>query len=214
MSTDRFGNRFAPALSYARGAILAGTEDDYRKLRHAWELIRAHGPESVFIFTGLEHGLAMTPEEIRFADDEIAPALYADRLKALALEHFGGSDELHDVAVFNRLTGATLATHLTLVKPGDVVVGVSASHSHPSVVRAAAHAGARFVDTAGVDAYTGAIEREPRVALVVLTRLAVTYDLMPVEAIRTVVKLAHDKGAPVYVDDAGGARVGPAGFDQ
>ena len=214
MSTDRFGNRFAPALSYARGAVLASTEDDYRKLRHAWALIRAHGAESVFVFTGLEHGLAMTAEEIRFADDEIAPALYADLLKALALEHFGGSDEIHDVAVFNRLTGATLATHLTLVKPGDAVVGASASHSHPSVVRAAAHAGARFVDTAGVDAYARAVEREPRVALVVLTRLAVTYDLMPVEAIRTVVKLAHDKGAPVYVDDAGGARVAPAAFDH
>ncbi|HEY2940808.1 MAG TPA: hypothetical protein VGN09_00105 [Vicinamibacteria bacterium] len=214
MSTDRFGNPFAPALSYARGAILASTEDDFRKLRHAWALIRGHGVESVFIFTGLEHGLAMTAEEIRFADDEIAPALYADRLTALALQHFGGSHELHDVAVFNRLTGATLATHLTLVKPGDLVIGASVSHSHPSVVRAATHAGARFVDTAGVDAYARAIEREPHVALVVLTRLAVTYDLMPLEAIRTVVKLAHDKGAPVYVDDAGGARVAPAAFDH
>jgi L-seryl-tRNA(Ser) seleniumtransferase len=214
MSTDRFGNPFAPALSYARGKILSSTADDYRKLRHAWSLIRAHGPESVFIFTGLEHGLAMTADEIRWADDEIAPALYADRLKALALQHFGGSEGLHDVAVFNRLTGATLATHLTLVKPGDVEIGVSASHSHPSVVRAAAHAGTRFIDTAGVDAFTRAIEREPRVALVVLTRLAVTYDLMPLDAIRTVVKLAHDKGARVYVDDAGGARVAPAAFDQ
>jgi L-seryl-tRNA(Ser) seleniumtransferase len=214
MSTDRFGNRFAPTLAYARGAILGSTEDDYRKLRHAWALIRRHGAESVFIFTGLEHGLAMTAEEIRFADDEIAPALYADRLKALALQHFGGSDEFHDVAVFNRLTGATLATHLTLVKPGDVVVGVSASHSHPSVVRAAAHAGARFIDTDGVGAYTRALEREPSIGMVVLTRLAVTYDLMPVEAIRTVVKLAHDRGAPVYVDDAGGARVAPAAFDH
>jgi L-seryl-tRNA(Ser) seleniumtransferase len=214
MSTDRFGNRFAPTLAYARGAILGSTEDDYRKLRHAWALIRRHGAESVFIFTGLEHGLAMTAEEIRFADDEIAPALYADPLKALALQHFGGSDEFHDVAVFNRLTGATLATHLTLVKPGDVVVGVSASHSHPSVVRAAAHAGARFIDTDGVGAYTRALEREPSIGMVVLTRLAVTYDLMPVEAIRTVVKLAHDRGAPVYVDDAGGARVAPAAFDH
>ena len=50
--------------------------------------------------------------------------------------------------------------------------------------------------------------------LVVLTRLAVTYDLMPLDAIRTVVRLAHEKDAIVYVDDAGGARVGPAAFDQ
>src|SRR5262249_59840940 len=53
-----------------------------------------------------------------------------------------------------------------------------------------------------------------RMAMVVLTRLAGTYELMPVDAILTVVKLAHDKGAPVYVDDAGGARVAPAAFDH
>jgi len=156
----------------------------------------------------------MTAEEIQWADDELAPAIYLDLLKELTLRHLGGSEEFHDVAVFNRLTGATLATHLTLVRPGDVVVGVSASHSHPTVIRAASLAGARFIDTVGVDEFARALEREPRVALVVLTRLAVTYELMPVEGIRTVVKLAHDKGALVYVDDAGGARVAPAAFDH
>jgi len=37
---------------------------------------------------------------------------------------------------------------------------------------------------------------------------------MPVEEIRAIVRHAHDKGALVYMDDAGGARVGPAGFAQ
>lgn len=214
MSVDRFGNRFAPALSYARGRILTSTEDDFRKLERAWRVIRRHGPESIFVFTGLEHGLPMTPEDLRFADDELAPALHGERLRTLALDHLGGSPDVHDVMVFNRLTGATLATHLTLVTPGQTVIGVSASHSHPSVIRAAAHAGARLVDTVGLDAFARALEREPNVALVDLTRLAVTYELLPVDAIRTIVKLAHDRGVPVYVDDAGGARVAPAAFDH
>jgi hypothetical protein len=91
-----------------------------------------------------------------------------------------------------------MATHLTLVKPGDVVIGASASHSHPSVVRAAGHVGARFIDTAGIAAFRDAIATERSVGLVVLTRLAVTYDLLPLEAIETIVRLAHDKGAVVY----------------
>jgi L-seryl-tRNA(Ser) seleniumtransferase len=214
MTVDRFGNTHAPSLSYARGEILKGTEDDFRKLQRAWGLIRERGPEAVYIFTGLEHGLPLAPAELQFADDEIAPALCWERLKALTLEHLGGSPERDDVAVFNRLTGATIATHLTLVEPGEVVIGVSESHSHPSVVRAAAQAQSRFVDTAGLAAFRDAIASERKVALVVLTRLAVTYDLMPFEAIRAVVRLAHDKGALVYVDDAGGARVGPAAFEQ
>jgi L-seryl-tRNA(Ser) seleniumtransferase len=214
MATDRFGNPHAPNLPYARGRILATTEDDFCKLQRAWAVIRERGPECVFVFTGLEHALPMTGEELRFADDEIAPALYFDRLKSAAMVHLGGSSDRHDVAVFNRLTGATLATHLALVRPGDVVIGASASYSHPLVVRAANHVGARFIDTAGLAMFREAIAGEPRVALVDLTRLAVTYDLMPVEEIRAIVQIAHDKGALVYMDDAGGARVGPAGFGQ
>ena len=214
MSVDRFGNSHAPDLSYARGEILRSTEDDFQKLQRAWSLIRERGPGSIYIFTGLEHGLPLAADELQFADDEIAPALSFERLKELALDHLGGSPETDDVAVFNRLTGATMATHLTLVKPGDVVIGVAASHSHPSVVRAAGHVGARFIDTAGVGAFREAIATERSVGLVVLTRLAVTYDLLPLEAIETIVRLAHGKGALVYVDDAGGARVGPAAFGQ
>jgi L-seryl-tRNA(Ser) seleniumtransferase len=218
MDQDRFGNQFAPTLSYARGKILTSTEDDFRKLQRAWRIIartfREQGPDSIFIFSGLEHGLPMKPEDLQFADDELAPALYFDRLTALTLDHFGGSPDKHDIAVFNRLTGATLATTLTLTKPNDTVIGVSASHSHPSVIRAAKHAGTTFIDTAGLEAFRTAFEREQRVALVALTRLAVTYEVLPLDAIRTIVKLAHDRKVPVYVDDAGGARVGPAIFNQ
>jgi len=211
---DRFGNLHAPNLPYARGKILAGTEDDFAKLEVAWSVIRSRGPQAIHIFTGLEHSLPLAAEELDFADDEIAPALYFERLKELAFHHLGGSPDHHDIAVFNRLTGATMATHLTLVKPGDVVIGVSESHSHPSVVRAADHSRARFIDTAGLAAFRDAMAVERSVALVVLTRLAVTYDLMPIAAIRAIVRLAHDKGALVYIDDAGGARVGPAAFEQ
>ncbi len=216
--TDRFGNPFAPGLPYARGGILTSTEDDFRKLQHAWRLIQRRigrdGRESVFNFSGLERWLPATVEDLPFADDDLAPALYGDRLRALALEHLGGSSQLHDVALFNRLSAATLATHLALVRPGDIVVGVSPSYSHPSVVRAAAHVGAKFVDARSLETFTRILDRGERVALVVLTRLAVTYELLPLDRLRSVVSLAHARGVPVYVDDAGGARVGPAVFAQ
>jgi hypothetical protein len=91
----------------------------FQKLQRAWSLIRERGPGGTYVLTGLEHSLPLAAEELEFADDEIAPALSFERLKELALDHLGGSPETDDVAVFNRLTGATMATHLTLVKPGD-----------------------------------------------------------------------------------------------
>jgi L-seryl-tRNA(Ser) seleniumtransferase len=216
MSIDRFGNAFAPGLPYARGTILARTEDDLRKVERAGRLIerrvRQHGPEGIFNFTGLEHGLPLQPEDLPFAHDELAPAIYGDRLRDLALKHLGGSPDRHEAVLFNRLTGATLATFLTLLEPDDVVVGVSPAYSHPTVVRAAAQARARFVDATGRQAFERAMPREPRVKLVALTRLSVTYDLLPAEDVRAIVALAHDRGALVYADDAGGARVAPAMF--
>ena len=218
MSTDRFGNTYAPGLPYARGPILPGTEDDFRKCQEAWRHIAARvrtgGPDAIFNFSGLEHGLPLRPDELPIANDFVAPALYFDQFKQAALDHLGGSPDHHDVALFNRLTGATYATHLTLVQPGDVVIGVSPSYSHPSVVRAVAQAGATLVDTAGLEPFAAALERESRVGLVVMTRLAVTYEMMPTAELHHVVQLAHAKGVRVYVDDAGGARVGPAIFDQ
>ena len=218
MLKDRFGNEYAQGVPYARGKILTSAASDFRKLREAWRHIEARvsarGPDAVFNFSGLEHGLPLDAADLPFADDFVAPALYFEKFRKAALDHLGGSPAVHDAALFNRLTGATYATHLTLVKPGAVVLGVSASYSHPSVVRAAAQAGAKLVDTRGVDQFADALERESDVALVVLTRLAVTYEILAVREIEKIVGLAHGRGVPVYVDDAGGARVGPAVFDQ
>jgi L-seryl-tRNA(Ser) seleniumtransferase len=50
--------------------------------------------------------------------------------------------------------------------------------------------------------------------LISLTRLAVSYEILSVPDIERIVRLAHDAGAKVLVDDAGGARVGPAIFGQ
>ncbi len=212
---DRFGNAFAPTLSYARGHILADTADDFRRLQQAWRNIgRDKGARPTYVFTGLEHALPMRPEDLELADDEIAPAFFFDRLKALALDHLGGNADAHDVAVFNRITGATLATFLVLVKPGETVIGASATISHPSVIRAGRHVGARFIDTSGADAFQRALDSEERVAMIALTRLSTTYDLLPLSDIRRIVDGAHARKVPVYLDDAGGARVGPAIFDQ
>jgi hypothetical protein len=47
------------------------------------------------------------------------------------------------------------------------------------VVRAVAQAQTTLIDTQGVDHFAAVLARESRVALVVMTRLAVTYEMMP-----------------------------------
>lgn len=212
--TDRFGNALAAGLPYAHGKILTSTETDFKKLERAWKIMQQRGLAHVFNFTGLEHGLPMEQDELAFVTDELSPSFFAERLRNAALKHLGGSAPQHDVAVFNRLTGATICTAAITVKPGDVVIGVSASHSHPSVARAVALAGGTFIDVVGAELFTEELERQPHVALVIVTRLAVTYEMLELDAIKKIVAAAKARGITIYADDAGGARVGPAIFDQ
>jgi L-seryl-tRNA(Ser) seleniumtransferase len=181
---------------YAAGEILADTEDHLTKLQAAWRIIARR---EIYDFTGLDRALVL-PEDQGVLDDEVAPALYAERLTALALEHLGGDPETHDVFVANRTTAALVAAMQILVRPGARVVGISPSYTHPAAIRAIRLAGGEFEERG----------RTEDADLILLTRLAVTYDALALEEIERAVA----SGVPVFVDDAGGARVGPAMLDQ
>jgi L-seryl-tRNA(Ser) seleniumtransferase len=186
-------------LPYERGALLTGTPADFAKLRAAWRIVERRSRDGgVYDFTGLVRSLDVGDTPPFALDDELAPALYGERLTELALEHLGGVQGRDDVFVANRTTAGLVAAMQVLVRPGARVVGVSPTYTHPAAVRAVQLAGGVFEEG-------GAVEEAE---LVLLTRLAVTYDLLGDE------ELQRDFGAPVFLDDAGGARVGPAVFGQ
>ena len=218
MSEDRFGNPHAPGLPYAHGAYIRSSKDDHAKLRHAWRFIDRRvaesGLEAVYNLSGLDRRLEVTADDLALFDDDLAPALMIDRLDALALDHLGGDAKTHGIVAFNRQTAAVITATAVMAGPGDTVIGVSATGSHPCVVRGAMRAGADFIDTLGVSQFERAIGETAKVALVSMTRLAVSYEILSVKEIERIVRLAHDAGAKVLVDDAGGARVGPAVFGQ
>jgi L-seryl-tRNA(Ser) seleniumtransferase len=218
MAEDRFGNPHAPGLPYAHGEYIRSSKDDHAKLRHAWRLIeqraREKGLGEIHNFSGLERRFEASPDDAELLDDELAPAFMVDRLNALALDHLGGDPATHGIMAFNRQTAAVLTATLVLAGPGKTVIGVSATGSHPCVGRAAKRAGASFVDTVGLARFEEALKESSNVALVSMTRLAVSYEILSVKEIERIVDLAHRAGAKVLVDDAGGARVGPAIFDQ
>ena len=218
MSQDRFGNALAPDLPYAHGEFIRDSRDDHAKLRRAWAHIarreKESGIEAIFNFSGLERRFEVKADDLALLDDELAPALMSDRLNELALDHLGGRASQHGIMVFNRQTAAILTATLVLAGPGRTVIGVSATGSHPCVIRAADRAGATFIDTLGLAQFEQALATAENVALVSMTRLAVSYEILSVKEIERIVRLSHDAGARVLVDDAGGARVGPAIFDQ
>ena len=213
--TDSFGNAFADGLPYARGRILRDTSDDAAKLRLVWRLVEQHQRAGrLYDFTGLERSLVLPDGDPALLDDELAPAFYGERLEELALQHLGGVAGRDDVLLANRLTAAIFVAMQTLVSPGNTVLGVSAGYSHPSVVRAVRAAGGRLLDTGSAEELRERLRSERDTSLVVLTRLAVTYEPLPGDELEEIVAAAREHGALVLADDAGGARVGPAVFGQ
>jgi L-seryl-tRNA(Ser) seleniumtransferase len=207
----------ADGLPYPSGAILSDTQAHLDKLAEAWRHIRRRHRAGLPLHnaTGLERGLPLPGDaDPWLLDDEWAGALYDERVRDLGLAHLGGTPGRHDVVVTNRLTAALFAALQVTVRPGSIVVGVSPSYSHPAVVRGVRDAGGILVDTVGVGEFERALEEHGDVSVVVLTRLAVTYEALPEEDLRRVVELAHARGLLVVLDDAGGARVGPAVLGQ
>ena len=100
-----------------------------------------------------------------------------------------------------------------MIAPGDTVIGAGPSYSHPAQ-RAVVHSRGDFIDTAGLGGFKNAIKSLDKVDVVFLTRLAVTYEILPENELNEIIGMAHGLGARIILDDAGGARVGPACFDQ
>jgi L-seryl-tRNA(Ser) seleniumtransferase len=216
MAVDRLGNEHAADVPYARGRILRASADDLTKVAQAQAHIRARRDrgDPVYLLSGLERRLDARPEDIEAMDDEMAQALHGGRLRDVGLAHLGGDPDCHDVIVTNRLTAALLVAADVMVRPGDVVLGVSPRYSHPAVVRAVAHGGGRFTDCIGLAGLREALGKHERADVVFITRLSVSYEILSLSELTEVVSLAKQRGARTIVDDAGGARVGPAMFAQ
>jgi L-seryl-tRNA(Ser) seleniumtransferase len=79
-------------------------------------------------------------------------------------------------------------------------------------VRAVKLGGGELLDTTGYDEFAAHVDRQPQ--LVVLTRLAVSYEALGADELEAILAETERRGLPLFVDDAGGARVGPAVFGQ
>lgn len=217
-ATDRFGNRLDPELSYATGRILSTAMDQYDEALEARRIIAdrwaADGPGAIFNFSGLERGFPADAGDLADLDDETAPALYGDRFTQRTLEHFGGDPDEHEAFLANRMTAATVSTFMTLVDPGQTVIGVAPNTSHASVIRAADLVDATFVDVNGYEEFERELAAAADVGLVALSRMDVTYEIFDADEVDRIVRRANDDGTPVYMDDAGGARVAPVLFDH
>ena len=210
---DSFGNPVDPEVGYARGTILRSSLEEAARLRNgqkvAGERVRERGPGSIGIFTGNPRNFPVGVDDLdTLCEEWVGPGLYADDLRRVALDHFGGESS-DAVTVLNRSSAGIIATIIALAG-GRTVVSIAPpnGHSHVSVVRGCALAGVDRVEVPADDDWRAAIDRA-RPALVVVTTVTSSLERLDDEITLQVSDHAHGMGAKVFLDEAYGARLRP-----
>lgn len=208
---DRFGNEIDPVVGFARGSIIRSSIEEARRLRHgqavAAKRVRDLGPHSIGVFTGNQRDFPVRPEDIATNCEEwVGPGLYAEELRAVAIEHLGGRDD-DGCAVFNRTSAGIVATIAALAGGKPVLSVVPAGdRSHASVVRGSALAKVELKEVTSDKDWRVHIEDCHLVVVTTVTSaLARLDDTLAI----AVVEEAHRNGAIVLLDEAYGARLRP-----
>ncbi len=171
------------------------------------EIINDKGRDSLYDVTGLSGGFIASDDELDLLETYVGPAIFEDELQIVGKDHLGGEK----VLAVNRTSSGILASILALVNEGDHVSHFLAEFpAHPSIPRSCAIVGASYDEFVDIDKFT----IPDNTSLVVVTGSTMDHKVIDEELFKKVIDLAHEKDIPVLVDDASGARLRTAVFNQ
>ena len=171
------------------------------------EIINDKGRDSLYDVTGLSGGFIASDDELDLLETYVGPAIFEDELQIVGRKHLGGEK----VLAVNRTSSGILASILALVNEGDHVSHFLAEFpAHPSIPRSCAIVGASYDEFVDIDKFT----IPENTSLVVVTGSTMDHKVIDEELFKKVIDMAHKKDIPVLVDDASGARLRTAVFNQ
>lgn len=191
--------------------IVNNSLDELKKRESALKIIRSivekEGRSSLYDVTGLSGGFISSEEELDLLETYVGPAIFEDELQVVAKEHLGGEKAL----AVNRTSSGILASILSLVKEGEHVSHFLAQYpAHPSIPRSCNIVGADYDEYINLNEF----KIEDNTSLVVVTGSTMDHQVIDEDTFKEVIDMAHDKDIPVLVDDASGARLRTAVFNQ
>ena len=206
---DRFGNPLDPIVRYARGTILAGTDEEVARMLKARQLVaervRAKGQDSVYDLSGMNRGSGITNEDVPHLSSHV-PFFerFEGKTEPYALKHMGADPAQHSAIILNRVSAANFIALTTILKPGDRVLALAPINgvSHPSTVRPIAMAGAKleeFHTYAELEKawHTGGAPR-----LLLITPISASKRHLPFEEFTQALALPRKPDTLAFVDDA------------
>ncbi len=171
------------------------------------EKIHNEGINSLIDLTGLAGGFDVTSEDISLLETYAGPAVFDEKIQKLGIKHLGGEK----VLPLNRTSSGIAALIITFVKAGTKIVHyLPEEPGHPSIPRSAALVGADYVEYTDINDF----EITDNTSLVVITGTTMDHEVISEDDFRYVIQKAKEKGVLVFVDDASGARLRRAVYNQ
>ena len=191
--------------------IVNNSLDEVKKRESSLKIIKSiiedKGRDSLYDVTGLSGGFIASDEELNLLETYVGPAVFEDELQIVGRKHLGGKK----VLAVNRTSSGILASILALVEKGSHVSHFLAEFpAHPSIPRSCAIVGASYDEFIDIDKFT----IPDNTSLVVVTGSTMDHKVIDEELFKKVIDMAHEKDIPVLVDDASGARLRTAVFNQ
>ena len=191
--------------------IVNNSLDEVKKRESSLKIIKSiiedKGRDSLYDVTGLSGGFIASDEELNLRETYVGPAVFEDELQIVGRKHLGGEK----VLAVNRTSSGILASILALVEEGSHVSHFLAEFpAHPSIPRSCAIVGASYDEFIDIDKFT----IPDNTSLVVVTGSTMDHKVIDEELFKKVIDMAHEKDIPVLVDDASGARLRTAVFNQ
>ena len=171
------------------------------------EKIQSEGINSLIDLTGLAGGFDVTPEDISLLETYAGPAVFDEKIQKLGREHLGGEK----VLPLNRTSSGIAALIITFVNPGTKIVHyLPEEPGHPSIPRAAELVGANYEEYTDIEDF----EITDNTSLVVITGTTMDHEVISEDDFRYVIEKAKENDVMVFVDDASGARLRRAVYNQ
>ena len=191
--------------------IVNNSLDEVKKRESSLKIIKSiienEGRDSLYDVTGLSGGFIASDEELNLLETYVGPAIFEDELQIVGHKHLGGEK----VLAVNRTSSGILASILALVEEGSHVSHFLAEFpAHPSIPRSCAIVGASYDEFIDIDKFT----IPENTSLVVVTGSTMDHKVIDEELFKKVIDMAHEKDIPVLVDDASGARLRTAVFNE
>ena len=208
-ATDRFGNPFDPIVGYARGPILASTDEEVQRMLKARHMVgdrvRTKGADSIYDLSGMNRGAGLTEEEVPHLTSHV-PFFerFEGKTEPLALKHMGADETRHRALIINRVSAANFIALTTILKAGDKVYALAPAGGscHPSTVRPISMAGADFQQFHAIDELERTWQTQGPPRLLLITPISASKRHIDLADVQRALALPRGAHTLAYMDDA------------